>query len=243
MFIAGLVKMLPASKTTESTGAATALARIARKTFQIPDETNCYDYLIHSIFRPEDQNEQAGKVIAFTGASAGAGTSSVLKEIGDELACYEARRTLIVEAKKLQTATKVELEAWLRSVAAKDTNISSLKAEEDNRLKKVPAALSKTQRRVLAKRSRAISPEDNLRLLRAHFDYVMVDCQPAKSSSEVIVLTKLVDGVVIVAEAGRTRRDEIQRSQQVVEIAEGKILGFVLNKREYPVPGWLYNII
>ena len=45
-----------------------------------------------------------------------------------------------------------------------------------------------------------------------------------------------MDGVVIVAAAGQTRRDEIRRAGRVVEMAQGKVLGYVLNKRKYPVP-------
>jgi Mrp family chromosome partitioning ATPase len=46
---------------------------------------------------------------------------------------------------------------------------------------------------------------------------------------------------VIVVEAGESRRDEILNAQRTIEASGGKFLGFVLNKRRYPVPGWLYK--
>jgi Mrp family chromosome partitioning ATPase len=50
-----------------------------------------------------------------------------------------------------------------------------------------------------------------------------------------------VDGVVLVVEADRTKRDQIQRAQRTIEMANGNLLGLVLNKRRYVVPRWLYR--
>jgi len=47
--------------------------------------------------------------------------------------------------------------------------------------------------------------------------------------------------VVVVVEAGHSRRDEILNAQRTVLQAGGKFLGFVLNRRRYPVPEWLYK--
>jgi Mrp family chromosome partitioning ATPase len=246
MFIAGLVKMRPAPKTAtaaplEKTRSRRAKAVTARQALQLTGETNYYDFLIYSVFRPA---EQTGKVVAFTAASAGAGTSFVVDGVGDELSVYEDKKTLIVDAKKLQTATKTELENWLRQRTTTDTNLFRLRADKENiKTVKALAPRSKNHKKTLTKRAELVSPEGNLKLLRTHFDYILVDCQPVKASSEMMTLAKLVDGVIIVTAAGDTRRDEIERSQQVVEMAEGQILGLVLNKRDYPVPDWLYNKI
>lgn len=241
MFIAGLVKMLPVPRTTTWAREAARPAPAANST---TEETNCYDQLIHSLFRPAEQCEQESKVVAFTSASAGAGTSFVLREIAEELACYADKRVLVIEAQKLQSCAKAELEKWLRLCAATGGNLSFFSAEnERNGNGKFPAALSKAQKKAMARRSKAISLEENLRLLSKHFDYVLVDCPSIKDSSEPVLLARLVQGVVIVAAAGQTRREDIQRSQRVIEIAEGKVLGFVLNKRKYPIPNWLYRRI
>jgi len=62
-----------------------------------------------------------------------------------------------------------------------------------------------------------------------------------QESSEAAVLASRVDGVVVVVEAGHSRRDEILNAQRTVLQAGGKFLGFVLNRRRYPVPEWLYK--
>ena len=55
------------------------------------------------------------------------------------------------------------------------------------------------------------------------------------------MLANSVDGVVVVVDAGESRNDEIINAQRTIESAGGKFLGFVLNKRRYPVPEWLYK--
>jgi Mrp family chromosome partitioning ATPase len=82
---------------------------------------------------------------------------------------------------------------------------------------------------------------DSVDALRVAFDNILIDCRSLRSSSEAAVLSSSVDGVAIVVQAGQTRRDEILNAQRTIENAGGKFLGFVLNKRRYPVPEWLYK--
>ena len=77
--------------------------------------------------------------------------------------------------------------------------------------------------------------------LRARHDWVLVDCGSLDASMELLRLAPLADGVVLVTESGRTAREQVERAAQLIREARGKLLGFVLNKRRYPVPGWLYR--
>ena len=82
---------------------------------------------------------------------------------------------------------------------------------------------------------------DSVDALRVSFDNILIDCRSLHASGDAAVLASSVDGVVVVVEAGHSRRDEILNAQRTIEQAGGKFLGFVLNKRRYPVPGWLYR--
>lgn len=81
----------------------------------------------------------------------------------------------------------------------------------------------------------------NLQTLRFAFDYILLDCPALSISDEAAMLASKIDGVIIVAEADRTRGEQIQNTKQAIEAAEGNLLGLVLNKRQYTVPGWIYN--
>jgi Mrp family chromosome partitioning ATPase len=79
--------------------------------------------------------------------------------------------------------------------------------------------------------------------VRRYFDCVLIDCPSLESSLDVLRIAPASDGVVIVVEAGRTSREQLARASQVVREAKGTLLGFVLNKRRYPIPGWLYRML
>jgi Mrp family chromosome partitioning ATPase len=80
-----------------------------------------------------------------------------------------------------------------------------------------------------------------LQTLRFVFDYILLDCPALADSDEAIVLAPESDGMVVVVEADATRREQIQNTQKAIERAEGNLLGFVLNKRRYTVPNWIYK--
>jgi Mrp family chromosome partitioning ATPase len=66
--------------------------------------------------------------------------------------------------------------------------------------------------------------------LRAEFDYVIVDAPPLSRYADAIALAQLSDGMVLVLEAGSTRRDSASTAVQYVRSARIQILGAVLNK-------------
>jgi hypothetical protein len=82
--------------------------------------------------------------------------------------------------------------------------------------------------------------EDCLRTLSKFFDYILLDCAAISTCAAVVGIAPLVDGVVLVVQAGRTKRPQIKFAQEFLHLANAKILGYVLNKREYPIPEWLH---
>jgi non-specific protein-tyrosine kinase len=65
--------------------------------------------------------------------------------------------------------------------------------------------------------------------LRDAADLVLFDSPPALAVSDAAVLSRRVDGVVLVLSAGRTRREHAARARQVLERAGARLLGVVLN--------------
>jgi Mrp family chromosome partitioning ATPase len=93
---------------------------------------------------------------------------------------------------------------------------------------------------------RAAEPETASKLiasLRERYDCILLDCGSLESSADLLRLAPLSDGVVLVVEAGRTGKDQIDRAARVIGEAQGTLLGCVLNKRRYPVPDWLYRLL
>jgi polysaccharide biosynthesis transport protein len=71
---------------------------------------------------------------------------------------------------------------------------------------------------------------ETLRQLREEHEYVVIDSSPVLPVSDSLLLVKLVDGVVIVANASATPRQQVRTACARIEYARGKILGVVLNK-------------
>lgn len=219
MLIGGLVKLLPAPGIEKDR-----------------DTEGCYDQLIHGVFESESGD---ATVVAIASASKGAGTNYIANDIAGELSRFSGKKTAIVDARQLETISISDLEKWAKLCLASDTGVSWLKEEGK------PAGNNKfnLKKRVSTWQSDRAFRRNCLQLLRKYFDYVLIQCHPVNRSTPLILLAELVDGVIVVAAAGETRRDEIQRLERHVEMAHGKVIGFILNKREYPIPQWLYEKI
>ncbi len=76
--------------------------------------------------------------------------------------------------------------------------------------------------------------------LRDHYEYIIVDSAPVLPVSDSMVLAKLTDGVVIVANGSATPRQQVRTACARLEYARAKILGVVLNKIKFHSPDYHY---
>jgi hypothetical protein len=84
--------------------------------------------------------------------------------------------------------------------------------------------------------------EDCLLTARSLFRMVLVECRPLKRSADIASVALLVDAVLIVVEANKTTRAQTERLVHTIHTAGGSVLGYVLNKRTFPVPSSVYQI-
>lgn len=69
-----------------------------------------------------------------------------------------------------------------------------------------------------------------LATLSARFDYTIIDAPPALPVTDAVVLSKLVDGAIIVVGSGLVDRDQLGHTLESLESVNGKVLGIVLNR-------------
>jgi receptor protein-tyrosine kinase len=77
--------------------------------------------------------------------------------------------------------------------------------------------------------------------LSQRFDYVIFDASAVLSSAESSLLAASVDGVVLVARAGRTKREVLVKAEKLIRFSGGKVLGVILNRRQFPIPDAIYK--
>ena|SRR2546425_4705983 len=193
-----------------------------------------YLELIRTVFQAVDADGRLrNRIVAFTAAESGAGVSYVVNTLAKDIATLTHKRVLAVDSLGLQHHDPAVV-----AQQCSETQIDNLLT-----LPAAPSGLVSYQRPSQTSLWQ-IDPEYRLsciKALRWNFDYVLVDCPALKVSSDATRLAPIVDGVAVVVEAGHTRRDQIHRTQRVIEQMGGNFLGFVLNQRRYPVPGWLYR--
>lgn len=73
------------------------------------------------------------------------------------------------------------------------------------------------------------------------YDTVLVDSPPVVGSPEVPPMTAAVDGVVLVVRAGKTKREVVQRSLDMIGQFDAHVLGLVLNRKKYYIPDFIYR--
>ena len=77
--------------------------------------------------------------------------------------------------------------------------------------------------------------------LRTEFDFVLIDAPPLNRYADAIALGQLSDGLVLVLEAGSTRKKAALTATSNLRSSNVRVLGAVLNKRTFPIPENIYS--
>ena len=195
-----------------------------------------YEALCRLVRRSFLTSGHNSRCILFAGAAAGVGCTWVSVHVAEVLSSLTAAQICLVEASTTPT--------WVSTYF----NMSDLKEWSE----------SETFNRVSARRvgdNLWLVPADNLgglvssgelleariEQLKRDFDYVLLDVSSMSDGSRSLAFAPMVDGVILVLKAGHTSRPALQRSIKDFENVGMKIIGTVLNQREYPIPASIYK--
>lgn len=70
---------------------------------------------------------------------------------------------------------------------------------------------------------------DLVNLLKEQYDLIIFDVPPLLIVADTQVLMSIVDGVVIVVNAGKTTKNSLRRTSEILKIAQAPVLGFIYN--------------
>lgn len=186
---------------------------------------------------------QTIKTILFSGTTHGDGASTTAINFATTLARNCRLKVLLIEANlitpNVHTAFRIEPERGLSDLMSNgDKPDFYIKKVEPGNLSVVTAGSKLTGSLSLFESDRF---NEFLTSVRVAFDYIILDGPPVPNFSGARVLCTKVDGVVLVIEAGKTRKQVAVRAKKELEEAGGKVLGVVLNKRKYYIPEWIYK--
>ena len=186
-------------------------------------------------------NKTSGKctVVALTSAMPQEGVSYVTQSFAVELAQRTGKRTVIADAGKLQEVDMLHYSQVAKFCSQTDVpNLYVLSPADKTEKDGESTQQLKTRKN---RKSELEQGLENLQTLRFVFDYVFLDCSALKTSDNAALFAPAVDGVVVVVEAERTRKEQVRNALNTIETANGNLLGCVLNKRRYSIPQWIYS--
>jgi capsular exopolysaccharide synthesis family protein len=73
------------------------------------------------------------------------------------------------------------------------------------------------------------------------FTYIVIDSPPIASFTDGVLISALVDGVLLVVHGGKTSRQVVRRTRQVLQEIGAKIIGVVLNKADVRSDSYYYH--
>jgi len=187
--------------------------------------------------------EESIKTILFTGTAHGNGTSTTAVSLATTLARDCHLNVLLMDANLrspgLREVFNIEYNQGLADLLTKEEEkISLFKKAGHGNLYLVPCGKKNSEPLSIFESTRF---DKRLKIMREKFDYVILDAPPVNSYAESKVMGKKVDGVILVIESGKTRKQVAIRAKQELEEAGAKVLGVILNRRKHYIPEWIYK--
>lgn len=179
------------------------------------------------------------RVIMFVSPQGREGTSTVALQFAQTMARDPQARTLVVDANVRRPIYEADP---TRHVAVLDPKLRGRTLDPNvvtSNLDVLPAPDD-------LRRTGVFTPSAMRELLDdvgASYDWVVVDGPAVLDSPDASPLAATTDGVVLVVEAGRTKRPVLTRSADLLRQAGGRVLGSVLNRRRLEIPEFIYRRI
>jgi len=197
-------------------------------------KSSIFHTLLYTVLQKPREEGPGGIVIALSSSNPGEGVTYVARALLHELAKCELTSVAGVNVSFLRKLHEPTVEAIRKTIARPAARTGGETWSNSDSGK----TLALRERRGPWEGSWQYR-RDCIDLLRSEFDYTIIDCPSLVDSGDVLSIAPFVDGVILVVEANRTRRDQPHQAEQCIGAAGGKLLGYILNKRTDDVPRWL----
>jgi hypothetical protein len=196
-----------------------------------------YQTLLYTVLQKPREKEDGGVVIALSSSNTGEGVTYVARALIRELAKCDMTSTAGLNISFLRRLHEPTVEGIRRSIskgAPQRSGHSGEKGHAEGGMRNLMIQEHRSPWEASWQYRR-----DCINLLRSEFDYTIIDCPSMSQSGDLLSIAPFVDGVILVVEANRTRRDQPRLAEQRIQAAGGTLLGYILNKRVYELPRWM----
>lgn len=171
------------------------------------------------------------KCIGVTSANRGDGKSSVavnlaisFAQINKKVIILDCDMRLPTVASKIGIESKPGLSNYL--VGSNDLGDMIIKRIEDKEIDVFPSGNIPPDPTTLLESE---NMANLLEVLRNHYDYIVIDLPPLLPVSDAAILSKYIDGYLIVVRHEKSEFSKIQETLHQLEFSGAKIIGFVYN--------------
>lgn len=185
----------------------------------------------------------SGKAILFVSSVKGEGTTTILSEYGASLGTDREKGTLLVDANLrnpgLHTVFGLENEKGFSDVLSGNEDLlSCVYRIGEESLYILPTGNPTSSPGSLITYSRI---SRFLEDARKEYSLVLIDGPPVITCAEATLIASIVDGVVLIIETERTKREIVGRAKSAMKEAKANIVGVVLNRRRFAIPKFIYR--
>lgn len=177
------------------------------------------------------------RIVMFIASQGGEGTSTVAAQFAQSLASDERLRVLLADAHVLRPAYEPDGSP----TAAPPVGATRRRPAQSDAPGPDLMPLSEESRE-----AGNLTPDSlraSLDAVASGYDWIVIDGPPVLESPDAATLGAVADGVVVVVQAGRTKRPVLTRSVDLMNRAGGRMLGMVLNRRRLEIPEFIYRRI
>jgi len=187
-------------------------------------------------------DNRAGKVISIAALESGSHGFTYAFELARLSSTYMKRRVLLLGTWQSGSSTKVLQNGVARGWESAMFGNESV-AEFVHQLNEPPIAVSQLNLSKDALAALAASPRfgNMLRRMRKRYDLIVVDTPPVADAMDAVLLAQVVDGTVLIVNAGESRWQVVRNTADQLAAQQGNLLGVVLNKRRHYIPEFIYR--
>jgi general secretion pathway protein A len=216
---------------------ARTITQVVVEQLEAPQDQDEVSELVQRVFLMRPDNPP--RVVVFAGVSPDTGLERICSAVGQCLVKNIESKVCVVDAETKNELQNRRMEEDADELLDQGSILYLAKPlNQVESLWKIPLgnAARDTSGRIVAGKLRTYITK-----LRTHFDFVIVQAPQLGRYVDSRVLGQLADGIVLVLEAGATRKEAAQAAITNLRASNVEVLGAILNNRTYPIPGPIYK--
>jgi len=213
---------------------------LIRDADQITKYTQSYQNLSDQIFLLiKDKNL---KSLLITDAEALDETAAVIANIGSYLAHKAAHKVLVIDANlrnpSISNVFNISNSPGLTDVLEEKISFEDAVQDLGSNLYVLPAGQTALNPTIFLSSSMM---SDVMKKAREQYEIVFVNCADIKNFADGVILSSITDGVALVVNEGKVRRQVVKEAITPLEQKKINIIGVILTNRKYVIPEIIYK--